>query len=78
MGYYHKESNTYQGACASERQVKYASYIKSKPLGFTYVCNDSPTKWVVSAKLNTGKWWCEDSTGHSGEIATTPKTESCL
>ncbi len=76
---YNKDNNdSFEGGCDSKTLTTIANTIKARPLGYTYLCNDSPTKWVVSVKLNTDKWWCGDSVAYPSEIITTPKEYSCL
>jgi hypothetical protein len=71
--YYNKKS-TYSGFCLND-----ADFIKIKKelSPRTVSCKDSPNAVAVSASLNTGGYWCYDSTGNQMKTTKLNTTTSC-
>jgi uncharacterized RDD family membrane protein YckC/competence protein ComGC len=64
--YYDENSNSYESLCY-DQQVRWGLDRMNGGRGTQYVCNDSISAYAVSGLLNTGSYYCVDSTGAAFE-----------
>ncbi len=69
---YKDTNSTYKGLCADSQALqmlksasRYSNVDKDET---TFTCNAAPQAWAASVPLQTGGYWCVDSSGSRGKI----------
>jgi len=79
--YYTSTGNSYSGFCegnTADGADPYALYQSATDDGATDGhCATSEQAWAASAQLNSGSYFCVDSTGFAGEVEQAPSGVSC-
>ncbi len=75
---HYDSAGSYLGFCSSKELKTAEQYIKTNGEGTSFVCHDTSTKYVASAKFpQGGAYWCVDNSGVSKQTSSSPTSLVC-